>query len=267
MTTPFIKWAGGKRAISPTILKNCPPQINNYHEPFLGGGSIFLTLLEANKIKPQKSFLSDLNLELMTTYRVISEKLPDLIFLLKKHSKFHKLDDDYFYKIRSSNPSRPVDQAARFIYLNKTCFNGLYRVNGKGLFNVPKGNYQDPQIYRTENLQEWSHILKKTTLLDQPFCDLINANYEDFIYCDPPYDKAYNQYQSAGFPRKSQIQLKKKIDEWASSGANIMLSNSDTEFIRNLFKDYNIQVVTNHRSISCTDTKRGKTSELLITNY
>ena len=260
---PFVKWAGGKRSIIPIIRKFLPDNIERYHEPFVGGGAVFFAFESMIKT----ATLSDLNEELMLAYHSISNHTEEVIVALEKHTENHKTNG-YYTKVRDKQkPKDLVDISARFIYLNKTCFNGLYRVNKSGKFNVPQGKYKNPKICDPANLKIVARALEKATLRVGPFDETITPKSGDFIYCDPPYDGTFAGYQKEGFGDSDQERLKASVDMWTKQGVSIMLSNSDTPFIRKLYKGYNIYSITAYRHISSDGDTRGEKPEVLITNY
>ena len=191
---PFLKWAGGKRALAPEIVKILPEQFNEYWEPFCGGGAVFFAL----DSRIQQAYLSDVNVELMLTYAMIRKNVEGVINQLEHHAKKH--GGDYYKKIRKEghNYRSPVKIAARFIYLNKTCYNGLYRVNKSGQFNVPMGSYKNPTICDKNNLLAAAEVLQKAVLRTHTF-EKITPSKDDFVYCDPPYDETYQGYTEKGF--------------------------------------------------------------------
>lgn len=264
---PFIKWAGGKSQLLPTISKYLPKkeQIGRYFEPFLGGAALFFHLQHPN------SFLSDSNAELVELYKVVQENVEELIRALKVHKNEH----DYFYKIRSQFPSdlSPIQRAARFMYLNKTCFNGLYRVNSNGQFNVPFGKYKNPLISNPEGLRAASLALKNTKILNHSFESILSrAKTTDFIYFDPPYDpltktSSFTSYTVDKFGEEEQTRLANVYKELTDRGCMAMLSNSDTPLIRELYKDFDIKEIQASRAINSNPNGRGKITELLIINY
>ena len=260
---PFVKWAGGKRSIIPTIKEFLPENINKYHEPFVGGGAVFFAF--ENRI--ESATLADLNEELVIAYLSISKHTEEVIEALQKHAKNHE-KKGYYAKVRDKQkPKDPASIAARFIYLNKTCFNGLYRVNKSGKFNVPQGKYKNPKICDPINLNNVARVLAKATIRIGQFDKTISPENGDFIYCDPPYDGTFAGYQAEGFGNSDQERLKSSVDRWTEKGASVMLSNSDTSFIRNLYKDYHIHSITAYRHISSNGDTRGENPEVLITNY
>lgn len=259
---PFLKWAGGKRSIIPQISIYLPKTFNDYYEPFIGGGAVFFAL--ESRIK-HHAHLSDVNRELMLTYKVVQTDCENLIEALQAHKEKHCAE--YYKKIREQHENKdPIKLAARFIYLNKTCFNGLYRVNSGGRFNVPMGKYTNPGICDEVNLRAASEVLK-TAFLSFGAFNRIEPNKGDFIYCDPPYHGTFTDYSAGGFDDEKQKALKDAADSWVRSGALVMLSNSDTPFIRKLYKGYNIVEVSAPRSINCKVEGRENAVELLITSY
>ena len=262
---PFVKWAGGKRSIIQTINEFLPDNIERYHEPFVGGGAVFFAF--EDRIKT--ATLADLNEELVLAYQSISEHTDKLIKSLKKHARNHEAKDKYYYTVRNKqNPKDAIGIASRFLYLNKTCFNGLYRVNKGGKFNVPIGKSKStPKICDPQNLKNVVEVLKKATIRVGPFHATISPKMGDFVYCDPPYDGTFAGYQARGFVDADQEHLKNTVDEWTKESVSVMVSNSDTPFIRQLYKDYHIHPITAYRHISSNGDTRGEKPELLITNY
>lgn len=272
---PFVKWVGGKRQLLKQFRDldlyppiNFNPIKNTYFEPFVGGGAVFLDLL------PQNAVLSDLNLELITTYKVIRNDVNSLIKLLKSY----KYNKDFFLDIRSKDTKKMSDLkiAGRFIYLNRTCFNGLYRVNSKGQFNVPFGKYKNPLICDVDNLKKISKALKKVKLYHEDYKHILKrAKKGDFIYFDPPYypvskTASFTGYTSKEFLEKEQIELRDTFLELHKKGCFVMLSNSDTPFINKIysgFKGVKINKVQAGRAINSKSSGRGRISEVLITNY
>jgi DNA adenine methylase len=240
--------------------------MQTYYEPFLGGGAVFFHL------RPVKAVLSDVNPELVNVYRCVRDRVEDLILLLKEHHQHHS--HSYYYQIRASRPLKDVERAARLIYLNKTCFNGLYRENSKGEFNVPMGRYQNPAICDPDLLRAAALALQNTEICIQPFDALLEkpATPDDFVYFDPPYHPlsstsnftAYNRYR---FSESDQVRLKTVFAELANKGVRVMLSNSDCPFIRELYHGFNIQTVSAARAINSAATKRGRITEVLITSH
>lgn len=267
----FIKWAGGKKQLLSQFKDFFPKYIERYFEPFVGGGAVAFHILK--KYQPKKVYLSDINEELINCYNIIKNNPQELIQLLSEYRKNHS--KEFYYQIREQDPKllSSLNNAARFIYLNKTCFNGLYRVNSSGKFNVPMGSYKNPSIYDESELMEISKILKKTNLRVIPFNEIIKSvKKDDFIYFDPPYHPLNNKnsfttYTKGSFRAEDQKKLAELYKELDKKGCKVMLSNSDTEFIKELYSKYNINLVKASRMINCDGSKRGKINELVITNY
>lgn len=272
---PFVKWVGGKRQLLTQfrLMNLYPPEkfdakSGKYFEPFVGGGAVFFDLL------PETAYLSDLNNELVITYNVIKSDVENLIKSLKKH----KLDKEYFLKIRAQNPEKLSDlnTASRFIYLNRTCFNGMYRVNSKGGFNVPFGKYENPLICDEGNLKKVSKALKNVEIKKQDYKEVLKkAKKGDFIYFDPPYypvskTASFTSYTSEAFLDKEQTELRDTFVELHKRGCFVMLSNSDTPFINNIYSEIKGALITKvqaGRAINSDASKRGKITEVLVTNY
>ncbi|MFA7436495.1 MAG: DNA adenine methylase [Bacilli bacterium] len=269
---PILKWVGGKKQLLPHIQKKLPNNFKTYYEVFFGGGAVFF------HIKPKKAVINDFNSELINLYKVIKANPQELIDDLKTHVN----EADYFYKIRSYdrdpifyNKLTSVKKASRILYLNKTCYNGLYRVNSQGQLNAPFGRYVNPKICDEENILDISSFLNNNDIeiLDLDFeKSLNNASEGDFVYLDPPYDPltdtaAFTGYNAGGFGKPDQIRLRNICNELNEKGVKFLLSNSDTKFIRELYSDYNIDVVFARRSINSKGEKRGEIPELLISNY
>ena len=261
--SPFVKWAGGKRSLIPNISEHLPEDISQYHEPFVGGGAVFFALQHLI----EHATLADLNEELVMAYHVITTDTENLITALNCHQNKHKQDTGYYMKIRKQTPEGLLDTVSRFLYLNKTCYNGLYRVNKSGQFNVPKGSYKNPVICDPENLRAVAQVLQKATIKLGQFDKSISPQQGGFVYCDPPYDGTFVGYQPDGFEQADQIRLKNCVDNWTKQGVSVMVSNADTPFIRDLYKNYTTHLLTAPRSISCKGDKREKAAEVLITNY
>ena len=258
---PFVKWVGGKRALVPKIVPLLPGKFNTYFEPFVGGGALFFAL----ESRLRYAYLSDINLDLIITYKVIAKETKELIKHLKEHQSQHS--KTYYKQIRDKHDiDNPIAVAARFIYLNKTCYNGLYRVNKKGHFNTPIGTYKNPNICDEGNILNASRVLKKANIEFQSF-EKIKPQMKDFVYCDPPYDNTFTGYSNKGFDSNAQEQLRDQCMKWSKLGAYTMVSNSDTEVIRNLYKNFHFHEVSANRNINCNGDGRGKVDELIITNY
>lgn len=257
---PFLKWVGGKRSILPQLLERMPDEYDAYHEIFMGGGALYFA------VQPKEAYLSDVNFLLVLTFKAVRDDVDNLIKQLKVHERLH--NKEYYGKARTklAKEKDPTKLAALFIYLNKTCFNGLYRVNRSGLFNVPMGDYKNPLIVDEENLKNCSKVLKETDIQQHSF-DHAKIYKNDFYYIDPPYHETYSGYDGSGFGDKEHQKLAefcRKIDE---KGGFFMVSNSDTPFVRELYKGYNIEIVSASRMVSCKAHQRGKENELIIRNY
>ncbi|MBD2388275.1 DNA adenine methylase [Cylindrospermum sp. FACHB-282] len=266
---PFLKWAGGKGRLIQQYKNYFPESYNTYYEPFLGGGAVFFHL------QPSAAVLTDINPELITTYRCVRDSVDDLIERLKKHKQQHdKHDKDYYYEVRSYPEGSDLEKAARFIYLNKTCFNGLYRVNSQGKFNVPLGRYKNPGICNEELLRAASIALYKKKIRKADFAQVLNhaTSSDDFVFFDPPYypvseTSYFTAYSRYSFAENQQIKLKDVFVELAKQGVKVMLSNSDCPFIRNLYSGFNIYTISAARSINSNAQRRGKITEVLVTSY
>ena len=266
---PFLKWVGGKRKLLPELEKRIPQDYLSYYELFLGGGALFWHL------KPQKAVLIDINPELINTYKCIQKNVEALIVDLQKHY----YEREYYYQIRNSDRQpeyhnwTDIQRASRFIYLNKTCFNGLYRVNSKGQYNVPFGKYKNPQIVDAINLRACSRALQNTEIICGSFLNLEHRiTTQDFVYLDPPYiplnaTSNFTNYSSQGFDTKMQIELRDLCNRFNRRGVRFMLSNSAAPLVFELYSDFNIELVEMTRSINSKGHKRGKIKEVLITNY
>ncbi len=266
-TKPFIKWAGGKRRLVPVFSPHFPPMrtVGRYFEPFLGGGAVFFHL------QHPKSILSDSNATLVELYQIVRDNVEELIGKLEEHTN----DKRYYYNVRSQNPKAlsAVERAARFIFLNKTCYNGLYRVNSKGSFNVPFGHYKNPQICDAERLRAASAVLQISTISAVDFEEALSeAGAQDFVYCDPPYHplnetSSFTSYTAGKFDADDQRRLARVYRELDRRNCRVMLSNSDTPLIRELYQDFQIIEVQANRAINSKANGRGKITELLVINY
>lgn len=260
-----LKWPGGKQKLLSQYKKFIPSSVLNYHEPFFGGGAMFFSGLFATK----NSFLSDANQDLINTYICIRDNLHDLIHLFMDHQEKHS--EEYYYLIRESEPRDSLKRAARFIYLNKTCFNGLYRVNSKGKFNVPMGGYSNPNICNKSALLDASSKLSDCELSVRDFRE-IKPLPGDFVFLDPPYypiskSSNFTAYTSEGFGKEDHFDLKKLMSRMSGQGVLVMQSNSDCDFIRNLYSEFKIHEITAPRCINGNPAKRNSINEVLITSY
>ncbi|MFA5001254.1 MAG: DNA adenine methylase [Candidatus Paceibacterota bacterium] len=257
---PFLKWVGGKRSILPELLKRMPSNFDVYHEPFMGGGALFFS------VQPQEAYLSDVNFHLVLTFKAVRDDVDGVIRQLKIHERLH--NKEYYLKARQKlfKEKDTTKLSALFIYLNKTCFNGLYRVNKGGGFNVPMGDYKDPNILDEENLRNASLVLKNADIEQHSF-DHTKIIKGDFYYLDPPYHETYSGYDGLGFGDEEHQKLAEFCRKIDARGGFFMLSNSDTPFVRQLYKGYYIETVQASRNVSCKAHQRGKENELIIRNY
>jgi DNA adenine methylase len=269
----FVKWAGGKKQLLKQFEPLFPKKINRYFEPFVGGGAVAFFLLKTHP-EIKKIYLSEINKELIITYNVVKRDIDELIDLLDKYKSKH--NKDFYYSVREMDIKKltPVQIAARFIYLNKTCFNGLYRVNSKGEFNVPIGKSESPPLICPEKeLKEISKLLQKDDIKMAQFYDAVkNAKKGDFIYLDPPYYPikkgiSFTTYTKTDFVEEDHEKLAEVFKKLDKKGCKVMLSNSNTKFIRDLYKGYKKTKVKATRMINCIGSKRGKINELVIRNY
>jgi len=260
MAHPFIKWAGGKRSIINKLIQRIPKQYSSYYEPFLGGGALFFALNSNN------AFLSDINFYLIVTYTAIRDNLDDVIYNLKIHKKNHKIEYYQKAKIKIGKEQEQSKVAALFIYLNKTCYNGLYRVNKSGLFNVPMGKYSAPSILDEDNLRACSKFLQNAIIRQHNFIHC-NPQKNQFYYLDPPYHETFSNYDGSGFKSKEHEKLADFCNNINDRHGFFMLSNSDTPFVRKLYKGYSIETISASRFISCKANERNKQNELIIRNY
>jgi DNA adenine methylase len=273
---PFVKWAGGKRQLLPLITSHVPKKFERYFEPFLGGGAVFFNLVSQET--RAKWFISDLNFDLILSYITIRGRVKELISALESHSVcYFKNPSTYYYKIREDNPKGVIDKVSRLIFLNKTCFNGLYRVNSKGKFNVPLGKYVNPNIVNKENLLAVSEILRSEdiSIKCQDFEDALkNTSYGDFVYLDPPYQPVsttanFTSYTESDFDYSDQRRLYIKFKALDKKGVKVLLSNSKSNEILQLFKEFSdgIIEINANRFINSVSRRRTGHSELLIKNY
>jgi len=266
---PFLKWAGGKGSLLSEILRRVPENFDRYVEPFLGGGAVFFALA------PKRALLSDLNEELINTFTMVRNHPEDLL----EHLRSHKHSRKYFSNLRDLDRSsdywtrNSIEKASRLIYLNKTCFNGLYRVNSRGEFNVPFGDYKNPNFADTENIHACSQALQHVDLRSGPFENLeADIRKGDFVYFDPPYvplnaSSNFESYTKDGFGPENQQRLADFCRRLDAKGISFMLSNSDTSFVRELFSAFQIEVVQAARAINSKSERRGKVSEVIVRNY
>ena len=272
LVTPVVKWVGGKRQILDEIKKYVPQNISTYYEPFVGGGAVLFEL------QPNKAVVNDINADLINLYQVIKDNVDDLIEDLRKHRN----EEKYFYKVRERDRNKevyssltPVEKASRIIFLNKTCYNGLFRVNRAGEFNSPFGNYKNPNIVNEATLRAVGSYLNKAnvTFYCLDFEEVLKGvKGGSFVYLDPPYDPvsstaSFTGYDKGGFDRDEQVRLKNTCDMLNKKGVKFLLSNSATEFITELYKDYKIEIVQAKRAINSNPDKRGEIDEVLVRNF
>ena len=273
---PFVKWAGGKRQLLAELEKNFPKQFGTYFEPFLGGGAVLFDLLAK---KPNlKCSISDLNSDLVLAYVTIRDKLGRLIESLENHSKnYHKDSTNYYYEVRKQEPKTQIEKVSRLLFLNKTCFNGLYRVNSKGKFNVPMGRYTNPNIVNSENLTTASKFLQseKIKISCRDFESILkDAKKGDFVYFDPPYQPVsdtanFTSYTHRDFTEDDLQRLADLANQLNSKGAHVLLSNSNTKIVKKIFssKKWKVKEIAVNRAINSNSQKRTGHKEILIKNY
>jgi DNA adenine methylase len=274
---PFLKWAGGKGQLLDDIDKSMPVKFNRYFEPFLGGGALFFHLFRRGMVKD--AFLSDLNQELVLAYKTVRDSVDELINELQ--NGMYNWDKDTYYRIRAWDRApewKTIDdlrRTARMIYLNRTCFNGLYRVNQAGFFNVPFGRYKNPTICDEENLRAVSRALHNTNIQCIDFEQAVKtAQKGDFVYFDPPYQPLsatsnFTDYTAEGFGAEEQKKLAQVFQDLHKRDCLVLESNSSSQFIIGLYSSDNfyIEYVKAKRAISCDPNGRGEVNELLIRNY
>lgn len=271
LVSPFLKWVGGKRQLIHQLIEKKPNRFNRYFEPFIGGGAVFLHL------QPNRATINDANSELINVYHVIRNNPDELISDLKEHKK----ESDYFYALRALDRSpsfanlSPIKRASRFIYLNKTCYNGLYRVNNAGEFNTPYGRYKNPNIVNEPIIRAVSAYLNKADVA------ILNIDYEaalgdagrnDFVYLDPPYHPVsetanFTGYVQGGWREDDQVRLREVCNDLNKRGVKFLLSNSSTPLIKELYASYHIHTVRATRAINSVAQGRGQVEEYLICNY
>ena len=272
--SPVLKWVGGKRQLLNEIIPMIPSNCTTYVEPFIGGGAVLFEL------QPKKAIINDYNSELINVYNTIKDYPEELILELQ----FHKDNNtsEYFYSVRESDRDveifdkmTAVQKAARIIYLNKTCFNGLYRVNSSGQFNSPYGKYKNPNIVNEKVVRAMSKYFNDNsiTINNGDFKESLKGLRKgSFVYLDPPYmpisvSSSFTGYTDTGFDVNKQIELKNVCDNLNEKGIKFLQSNSDCEFIRELYKDYNIKIIKAKRNINSKGNLRGEINEVLIYNY
>jgi DNA adenine methylase len=271
---PFLKWAGGKQQLLSQFEAYFPSSFERYVEPFIGGGAVFFYLWDTKRL-PDHAFLFDTNAELINTYRVVKQNIDRLVELLSVHQ--HKHCKDYYYNVRNWDREEialsDVGRAARMIYLNKTCYNGLYRVNRKGQFNVPMGKYKHPAIFQEDALRAAHRALEYAWLDVRDFREVLNmAQAGDFFYFDPPYHPLsetarFTNYTAGSFGDDDQRDLAQVFAELDAKGCLCMLSNSYTPLIHDLYKNFRVETVQANRNINSKTSARGSIKEVLVLNY
>lgn len=273
LIAPFLKWVGGKRQLLPKIIEHLPENIRelNYFEPFIGGGALLFHL------QPENAIINDFNTELVNVYNVVKNNLEDLIIDLRRHEN----TPEYFYQIRGLDRTdefyrlTEVQRASRIIYLNKTCFNGLYRVNNAGEFNAPFGRYKNPNIVNEPTLKAVNKFLNKNNISinSGDYSDILETTDKNsFIYLDPPYhpiseNSNFTGYVQGGWDMFDQIRLREVCDNLNEKGAKFLLSNSSSQFIKDQYDKYKITTVKAIRAINSVGSDRGEIDEVLIRNY
>lgn len=257
---PFLKWAGGKRSILPELTARMPKTYNTYCEPFLGGGALFFTA------QPERAYLSDVNFPLVLTFLAVRDDVDRLIANLRLHADKHGKEYYLQSRERFARERDATKIGALLIYLNKTCYNGLYRVNKNGIFNVPIGSYSEPAILDEENLRAASRALQDAEIKHHEFSQ-VKIERQNFYYLDPPYHRTFDGYDSSRFGDEDHKRLAEFCRELDRAGCFFMVSNSDNTFIRSLYRGFNIERVRASRFVSCKPHQRGKYDELIIRNY
>lgn len=272
LVSPVLKWVGGKRQLLPLIKPRLPKRITSYCEPFVGGGAVLFEL------QPKKAIINDINSELILVYTVIKDNVKALIELLETYPN----EENFYYDLRNIDRDQTkydklseIERAARVIFLNKTCYNGLYRVNNAGEFNSPFGKYKNPNIVNAPVLRAVSAYFNSSeiTFSSVDFATVLEQLHKGtFVYLDPPYDpisdtSSFTGYSKGGFNREQQIQLRECCDSLNARGIKFMLSNSATDFIKEQYSNYHITTVQAKRAINSVASKRGDVDEVIITNY
>ena len=262
---PLLKWAGGKRQLLPEIRKNVPAAFGRYFEPFVGGGAVFFDLFTESHVL---AYLGDANAELIVTYSAVRDDVDGVITALRAHARQHS--EEHFYAVRAQRVRAPSSVAARMIYLNRTCFNGLYRVNRRGEFNVPFGKYTNPTICDEDNLRACSRVLASAELVCADFASVVAvARKGDFAYFDPPYVPVsetgdFTSFTAAGFGPADQERLVQCARRLKETGVHVLLSNADLPAVRKIYAGFEMRRVEARRNINSKGGKRGDVGELLI---
>lgn len=269
---PFLKWVGGKAQLLAQFDKFLPARVDRYFEPFIGGGAVFFHL--KHRFPQMRAFLRDINPELINAYMAVRDFPHELMRRLDTHlTRFRADRVNYFYLVRAQHhlpAGEIVERAARMIFLNKTCFNGLWRVNARGEYNVPIGSQINPNLYDEENILAASLALQGVHLAVQDFRDTLSQTRRgDFAYIDPPYvpisaTASFTSYTKEDFGAEEQRELAALFADAARRGVRLMLSNSDVPFVRNLYREFTIHTVSARRAINCDGSKRGSVNEVVI---
>ena len=270
---PFLKWAGGKGQILDELMRcvNAAGEFGRYHEPFVGGGALFFHLAGKGLFKRKRAYLSDSNPNLIDAYTGLQTNVEAVIACLQRHKSMHT--EDYYYQMRAAAPETLAKRAARIIYLNKTCYNGLFRENSKGEFNVPVGSYKNPMICDEPNLRACAAALKKANVEARPFDSVLKrAKRGDFVYFDPPYvplsrTASFTAYGKGGFDEDAQRRLSEVFRELDRRGVKALLSNSMTGLVKELYDGFTIDTVYARRSVNSRADRRGKVAEVLVRNF
>lgn len=263
-----MKWVGGKTQLLPELLANAPEQFRAYHEPFMGGAALFFALVRQERLGRRRAFLSDVNRELVDTYVAIRDEVEAVISALEQHA----YEREHYYQVRALDPwaMRSAERAARLLYLNRTGFNGLYRVNRQGEFNVPFGRYTSPRICDAENLRAVSRALSGVAIEHRPFHGVVErAQPGDLVYFDPPYvplspTASFVSYAQGGFALEDQERLASVFDALAERGVRVMLSNSDTSWVRDRYARHRVHSVLARRNVNSKASARGPVGEVLV---
>lgn len=273
---PFLKWAGGKTQLLPELDKHIPKKFGRYFEPFLGGGALYFHLIATGQLMGEDAVLNDLNDQLVATYSQVRDAVKRVAVRLEIHQEnYRKRGEAYFYAVRSTAPAAGPDVAARFIFLNRTCFNGLWRENKRGEFNVPHGKYKNPTICAEETLRVASLALRGVTLRTGDFHKMCFAfkgpRRGDFVYFDPPYfpvggEADFTSYTKVGFYPNDQEQLARDAKELKKQGVRVLISNADVPAARKLYKKFGFEMrrVEARRNINSKTARRGAVGELLV---
>lgn len=265
---PIVKWVGGKTKLLPELERRIPTSFRRYHEPFLGGGALFF------HVAPRAALLADGNAQLIGCYQAVRDDVDGVIAALAAHRDSHS--EGYYYAVRDgwnrATRTTPAQRAADFIYLNKTCYNGLWRVNSRGGFNVPAGRYVNPAILDAERLRAASGLLAGAQLRAAPFEAVVDDAWRgDFVYFDPPYHPLsstadFTSYTAGGFDASDQERLASAFARLDERGCAVMLSNSDTPFTRKLYARWKVERVYCPRAVNSRADRRGTVAEILVTN-